>query len=82
IDMYVNTSADLEKDGSDNPTIGIILCTDKDETVVKYSHINDRDNFFVSKYQMVLPTEEELIRKVEGDVLEIGLEKEGNLQSC
>ncbi|MDD2906175.1 MAG: PDDEXK nuclease domain-containing protein [Sulfurimonas sp.] len=82
IDMYVNMYDDLEKDGSDNPTIGIILCTDKDETVVKYSHINDRDNFFVSKYQMVLPTEEELIRKVEGDVLEIGLEKEGNLQSC
>jgi len=66
IDMYVNMYDDLEKDGSDNPTIGIILCTDKDETVVKYSHINDRDNLFVSKYQMVLPTEEEFVREVEG----------------
>ena len=76
IDMYVNMYDDLEKDTSDNPTIGIILCTDKDETVVKYSHINDRDNLFVSKYQMVLPTEEELIREVEGDVLEIGMRSE------
>ncbi|MDD2791387.1 MAG: PDDEXK nuclease domain-containing protein [Sulfurimonas sp.] len=71
IDMYVNMYDDLEKDASDNPTIGMILCTDKDETVVKYSHINSKDNLFVSKYQMVLPTEEELIREVEGDVLEL-----------
>lgn len=78
IDMYVNMYDDLEKDASDNPTIGIILCTDKDETVVKYSHINDRDNLFVSKYQMVLPTEEELIREVEGDVLEIGMMRSEN----
>ncbi len=76
IDMYVNMYDDLEKDGSDNPTIGIIFCTDKDETVVKYSHINDRDNLLVSKYQMVLPAEEELIREVEGDVLEIGMMEE------
>jgi len=76
INMYVNMYDDLEKDESDNPTIGMILCTDKDETVVKYSHINDKDNLFVSKYQMVLPTEEELIREVEGDVLEIGMMNE------
>jgi hypothetical protein len=36
IDMYVNMYDDLEKNESDNPTIGIILCTDKDETIVKY----------------------------------------------
>lgn len=76
IDMYVNMYDDLEKDGSDNPTIGIILCTDKDETVVKYSHINDRDNLFVSKYQLYLPSEEELKREIERDVLEIKLNKE------
>ena len=43
----------------DNPTIGIILCTDKDHTVVKYSSI-DNEKLFVSKYQLYLPTEEEL----------------------
>jgi hypothetical protein len=73
IDMYVNMYDDLEKSESDNPTIGIVLCTDKDETIVKYSHINSRDNLFVSKYQLYLPTEEELIKEVQRDVLEIEL---------
>ena len=71
IDMYVNMYDDLEKNESDNPTIGIILCTDKDETIVKYSHINSKDNLFVSKYQLYLPTEEELKREIERDVLGI-----------
>lgn len=69
IDMYVNMYDDLEKNESDNPTIGIILCTDKDETIVKYSHINSKDNLFVSKYQLYLPSEEELRREIERDVL-------------
>jgi predicted nuclease of restriction endonuclease-like (RecB) superfamily len=68
IDMYVNMYDDLEKMPNDNPTIGIILCTDKDETIVKYSHINDRDNLFVSKYQLYLPSEEELIKEVEENI--------------
>jgi len=70
IDMYVNMYDDLEKMPNDNPTIGIILCTDKDETIVKYSHINDRDNLFVSKYQLYLPSEEELIKEVEMNIVE------------
>ena len=77
IDMYVNMYDDLEKNESDNPTIGIILCTDKDETIVKYSHINSKDNLFVSKYQLYLPTEEELRREIERDVLDI--ETRGNI---
>lgn len=78
MDMYVNIFDDLEKSKDDNPTIGIVLCTDKDETVVKYSHINDRDNLFVSKYQLYLPTEEELKREVERDVLEIEMMREND----
>jgi predicted nuclease of restriction endonuclease-like (RecB) superfamily len=77
IDMYVNMYDDLEKNESDNPTIGIILCTDKDETIVKYSHINSKDNLFVSKYQLYLPSEEELKREIEWDVLNI--ETRGNI---
>jgi predicted nuclease of restriction endonuclease-like (RecB) superfamily len=73
IDMYVNMYDDLEKMPNDNPTIGIILCTDKDETIVKYSHINDRDNLFVSKYQLYLPSEEELIKEVEMNIIESDL---------
>jgi predicted nuclease of restriction endonuclease-like (RecB) superfamily len=78
IDMYVKMYDDLEKDENDNPTIGIILCTDKDNTVVKYSSINDNDNLFVSKYQMYLPSEEELKAEIEKDIFELGLMVEDN----
>ena len=55
----------------DNPTIGIILCADKDNTVVKYSSLKDNEQLFVSKYQMYLPTAEELKAELERDVLEL-----------
>ena len=73
MDMYVNMYDDLDKAKEDNPTIGIILCTDKDNTVVKYSSINDKENLFVSKYQLYLPSEAELKAELEKDVFELGL---------
>ena len=72
MDMYVRMCNDMEKAENDNPTIGIILCTDKDNTVVKYSVLNENENLFVSKYQLYLPTEEELRAEIERDVLELG----------
>jgi predicted nuclease of restriction endonuclease-like (RecB) superfamily len=71
MDMYVRMYNDLEKAENDNPTIGIILCTDKDNTVVKYSVLNENENLFVSKYQLYLPTEEELRAEIERDVFEL-----------
>ncbi len=76
IDMYVRMFDDLEKSDDDNPTIGIILCTEKDNTVVKYSVIDDNDKLFVSKYQLYLPSVEELQREIEKDMLELKLNKE------
>ena len=73
MDMYVRMYNDMEKAENDNPTIGIILCTDKDNTVVKYSVLNENENLFVSKYQLYLPTEDELRAEIERDVLELGL---------
>jgi len=78
IDMYVRMFDDLEKGEGDNPTIGIILCTEKDNTVVKYSVIDDNDNLFVSKYQFYLPSIEELQNEIEKDMLELELKKEKN----
>ena len=46
--------------GFSYPTIGIILCADKDDTVVKYSVLSDKENLFTSKYKLYLPSEEEL----------------------
>ena len=65
MDMYRRMFDDLIKPENDNPTIGIILCSEKSETVVKYSVIQDNPNLFVSKYLPYLPSEEELINEIE-----------------
>ena len=65
MDMYVRMFDDLKRGEDDNPTIGIILCDSKDETVVKYSVIKENQQLFSSKYQRILPTEEELIAEIE-----------------
>jgi hypothetical protein len=44
----------------DNPTIGIILCSQKDASVVRYSVLRENEQIFASKYKLVLPSEEEL----------------------
>jgi predicted nuclease of restriction endonuclease-like (RecB) superfamily len=65
LDMYVRVFEDLKKIPGDNPTIGIILCTDKDETLVKYSVLDENRQLFASRYRLVLPSEEELSRQIE-----------------
>ncbi len=60
MDMYVRMFDDLKRGEDDNPTIGIILCTSKDETTVKYSVLKGSEQLFASKYRLILPTEEEL----------------------
>ena len=59
-DMYVRMFDSLKKAEDDNPTIGIIFCADKDESIVKYSVLNESEQIFASKYKTILPTEEEL----------------------
>ncbi len=60
MDMYVRLYEEKYRGESDNPTIGIILCTEKDETIVKYSVLKENKRLFASRYQLYLPTEEEL----------------------
>ena len=60
IDFYVRLFDDKVKQSDDNPTIGIVLCADKDESIVKYSVLADKENLFASKYKLYLPSEEEL----------------------
>ena len=72
MDMYVRMFDDLKRGEDDNPTIGIILCDSKDETVVKYSVIQESQQLFASKYQRVLPTEKELIAEIEREKRLIG----------
>ena len=65
MDMYVRMFDDLKKQADDNPTIGLILCAQKDETVVKYSVLKGSEQLFASKYRLVLPSEEELVVELE-----------------
>ena len=60
MDMYVRMYDDLKREPEDGPTVGIILCAKKDESVVRYSVLKDNEQLFASKYKTVLPTEDEL----------------------
>ena len=77
MDMYRRMFDDFKRPEGDNPTIGIILCAEKDETVVKYSVLNDDRQLFVSKFLPYLPTEEELIMEIEREKQLLGLSLEG-----
>jgi predicted nuclease of restriction endonuclease-like (RecB) superfamily len=69
LDMYVRMYDDIKKQDSDNPTIGILLCTETDHTIAKYSILSDKDQLFASKYMPYLPTESELIAEIERERL-------------
>ena len=55
----------LKRGEDDNPTIGIILCADKDETIARYSVLSESRQIFASRYKLILPTEEELAAELE-----------------
>jgi predicted nuclease of restriction endonuclease-like (RecB) superfamily len=65
LDMYVRMYDDLVKGEDDQPTIGVLLCTDTDNTIARYSVLNDSDQLFAAKYMTYMPTEEELRREIE-----------------
>jgi len=75
MDMYVRMFEELRKQEGDNPTIGLILCTKKDRTVVKYSVLNDSKQLFASKYQTYLPTEKQLEQEIQREKEQIEQEK-------
>lgn len=65
LDMYVRMYDDLKKSEADGPTIGILLCTETDKTMVKYSVLSENKSLFVTKYMAYLPSEEELAAEIE-----------------
>ena len=67
MDSYIRIFDELQKGEDDNPTIGIILCSEKNEAIAKYSVLNDGKQLFASKYQLTLPTAEELERYIENE---------------
>lgn len=77
MDMYVRMFDALKRGVDDNPTLGIILCTDKSETMVKYSILKDSQQIFASKYKTLLPTEEEFAELIEKENRKL-LEEDSN----
>jgi predicted nuclease of restriction endonuclease-like (RecB) superfamily len=65
MDMYVRMYDDLKRSPEDGPTVGIILCSYKDASVVRYSVLEGHEQLFASKYKLVLPSEEELRAELE-----------------
>lgn len=60
MDMYVRMYDELKRGPEDSPTVGLILCAQKDESVVRYSVLQGNEQLFASTYRLVLPSEEEL----------------------
>ena len=63
--MYVRMYDELKKSKEDNPTIGILLCSETDADIAKYSILKGNEQLFASKYKLYLPTEEELKAEIE-----------------
>jgi len=68
MDMYVRMFEDLYTTEGDNPTIGIVLCAEKDQALVKYSILDESKQIFASKYKLILPTAEELKAELEREM--------------
>ncbi len=71
MDTYVRYYEDQVRQPTDNPTIGLILCTEKNETIVKYSVLKESKQLFASKYKLVLPTEKELIAELNAELQQL-----------
>jgi predicted nuclease of restriction endonuclease-like (RecB) superfamily len=76
LQMYVNYYDRLEKQEFENPTIGILLCADKNDAVVKISLPENNKTIVASKYQLYLPTEHQLIEEVKKEIEKLDIEKD------
>ena len=65
MDMYLRMYDELKKGQDDNPTIGILLCADTDEDIARFSILKGNEQLYATKYQLYLPTKEELRREIE-----------------
>ncbi len=65
MDMYVRMFDDLKRTEGDNPTIGLLLCSETSEDIARYSVLHDSKQLFASKYLTFLPSQEELQREIE-----------------
>lgn len=77
MDMYIRMYDELKKGEDDNPTLGIVLCSETDEDIARYSVLHGNEQLFASKYKLYLPTEEELRAEIEAQKLFFRMQQEG-----
>lgn len=65
MDMYIRMYDELKRGEGDNPTLGVVLCSETDEDIARYSVMHGSEQLFASKYKLYLPTEEELKAEIE-----------------
>ncbi|MDI6731542.1 MAG: PDDEXK nuclease domain-containing protein [Candidatus Margulisbacteria bacterium] len=82
MDMYVRLYENKMRKKGDNPTIGIILCTEKDDTVVKYSVLKNNRKLFASKYKLYLPSEKEFKNEIDRERQNIKLLSEKKIEDA
>ncbi|WP_118972893.1 PDDEXK nuclease domain-containing protein [Taibaiella koreensis] len=75
LQMYVNYYDRIEKLPEENPTIGILLCADKNNAVVKFSLPESNTSIYASQYQLYLPTEQQLLTEVEKEIEKLAEDK-------
>ena len=78
MDMYVRMYDELKRNEGDNPTIGILLCSETDRDIARYSILKGNEHLFATKYKLYLPTEEELRAEIEKEKEFIRLQLEEN----
>ncbi len=65
MDMYVRMYDELVRQDGDNPTIGLLLCSDTDEDIARYSVLKGNEQVFATKYMPFLPSKEVLQKEIE-----------------
>jgi predicted nuclease of restriction endonuclease-like (RecB) superfamily len=78
MDMYVRMFDELKRNKGDNPTIGILLCSETDKDIARYSILKGNEHLFATKYKLYLPTEEELRIEIEKEKEIIRLQLENS----
>lgn len=78
MDMYVRMFDELKRGEGDNPTVGLILCAERDEVVARYSVLNEGKQLFASRYMTVLPSEEALRAEIERETQRVRSSKPDN----
>ena len=65
MDGYIRLYEEQYRKEDDNPTLGIVLCSNRNEAIVKYSVLHESKQLFASKYLLYLPSEDELKKEIE-----------------